>query len=239
MTDRFYVPQPLDVPELEVSGPEARHMTAVLRLRAGDRVVLFDGVGGEARATVEETRKRSVVVRIESPHRVPAPGPPITLATAVPKGERFRWLVEKATEIGVDRLIPLETARSAVEPGENKLDKLRQVVIAACKQCGRSHLMTVEPSKTWPELIADEFDKAEVFVADPRGAAAATIGRAGSGRPVLLIVGPEGGLTSDEVAAARAAGAISLGLGPNLLRIETAGIAIATWAALSRSANVP
>lgn len=245
MPDRFFAPVSFDEKTVRLEGPEARHMQVVLRLRAGDEVVLFDGEGTEATATIVSMKKNEVELRIEQVRPDPPDrSPRIVLATAVPKGERFRWLVEKSVELGVDRLIPLNTARSVVDPRETRLDKLRTLVIAACKQSRRNRLMRIEPSISWTELIAqytrprDEQSEGiprTIIIADPSGVPVSreltllgepTIQQAHK-REILLIVGPEGGFSAEELRRARESGAKLVSLGSQILRIETAAIALA------------
>lgn len=233
MADRFYAPVPLDQPVVELTGPEAHHLANVLRAKPGDEAILFDGEGTETVAEIVAVSKRSVELRPKALR--PGAGEswrPIVLGTAVPKGERFRWLVEKATELGVTRLVPLETARSVVEPGFGKLEKMRQVVIAASKQAGRSRLMEIAPLVRWETFVGEELARGVGIVAHPSGEGL-TDGRPGekSGdTAIVLAVGPEGGFTDSEVDSARAAGALLVSLGPRILRVETAAIALAAWA---------
>ena len=162
---------------------------------------------------------------------MPATAPALVLATAVPKGDRARWLLEKATELGVDQWIPLQTEHSVVDPGAKRLDQLRLTVIAACKQCGRNRLLEISACRTWSELLAEFGGNPGFIVADPTGTpvweAVTSREGAASGR-VIGAVGPEGGFSSGELESARAARAAIVTLGPRLLRIETAGIVLAT-----------
>ena len=235
MPDWFYAPVSLEGPSVELSGDEARHMTRVLRMKVGDRAVLFDGRGTEAIAEIEALGRYSIRLRIVATRTIPEPQPPVILATAVPKGDRFRWLVEKATELGVSQLIPVETARSVVEPGAGKLDKMRHTVLAACKQSRRSRGMELAPMVSFAECcrrIADSF----ALIAHPTGESLRAISLdANPGRPVVLMVGPEGGFTDEELTAAVSAGARPVSLGSGILRIETAAVAMAAYALLARS----
>jgi 16S rRNA (uracil1498-N3)-methyltransferase len=231
MLDRFYAPTSLEQPAIELPDEEAHHLQNVLRKRVGDRVAVFDGRGGAAVAEVESLRRNHVRLSIlsrEPPTAIPSPA--IVLATAVPKGDRARWLVEKATELGVDRWVPLQTERGVVDPGETRLDKLRQTVVAACKQCGRNRLLEISSPVTWPELLAESGAAPGLIVADPAGMPAReTVGTEAaveSGR-LTAAVGPEGGFTPRELDDARAAGAQFVSLGPPVLRIETAALALA------------
>lgn len=212
---------------MRLTGSEARHLSRVLRLGVGDEITLFDGTGGEARARIDGVDENGVSLRVLE--RTAAGGSPavsLTLATAVPKGDRFDWLVEKATELGVARLIPLTTARSVVHPGGSKLDRLRRRIVEASKQCGRSRLMELTEPMSWPDCVAREFAGAAVLVADPSGEPVSLVR---SDRPagVLAAIGPEGGFTPEELEAAQGHGARLVSLGPTVLRIETAAVAVA------------
>lgn len=160
----------------------------------------------------------------------------LTLATAVPKGDRFDWLVEKATELGVDRIVPIVTERSVVDPRATKLHRLRRSIVEASKQCGRNRLMVLDEPLPWSGWLAVPPASAVRLVAHPGGLPPRAWPQARKGGEAALAIGPEGGLTDQEVDAARAAGWLSVSLGPTLLRVETAGIAgCATILALSEA----
>lgn len=227
MARRFFVPHPLDVPRLLLSGGEAHHLLHVLRLTIGDKVVLFDGVGNEATARIESISADSAELTILETRSGTAENVvPVILGTAVPKGDRFSWLVEKATELGVSRLIPLNTQRSIVDPGEGKLSKMRQTVVAASKQCGRTRLMEIDPPITWRKFVEQEFPQGNALVAHPSGERLC-IPVDEPVRPIILAIGPEGGLTDAELELALEHGARLVSLGPRILRVETAGLALA------------
>jgi len=232
MLDRFYAPTSLDQPSIELPEEEAHHLARVLRKRVGDQVCVFDGVGGAAVAQVELLgRNRARLAILFREPAAPTTGPVIVLATAVPKGDRARWLVEKATELGVDQWIPLLTERTVVDPGARRLEQLRQTVIAACKQSRRNRLLEISACRSWSGFLADIGGTAGLVVADPSGT---PVGEAisrhvdGAFGRVAAAVGPEGGFTAGELDSARAAGAAVVALGPQVLRTETAGIVVAT-----------
>jgi 16S rRNA (uracil1498-N3)-methyltransferase len=155
----------------------------------------------------------------------------VRLAVAPPKGDRFRWLVEKATELGVAKLIPLLTRRTVVDPRDSKLDKLRQTVIGACKQSGRSRLMELTEPLKFDALLAAGNDAMHQSIllhpsGDPLFLGAATE----RGANLTLLIGPEGGFAEDEVEAAIEAGVHTAALGRTILRTETAAIAAAAVA---------
>lgn len=218
-----------------LSPGESHHLATVLRAAPGDRFELFDGHGRRALAEVavaDPTASRLVIVA-ELPASDSGRGD-LVLATAVPKGERFDWLIEKATELGVSRVVPISTARSVVEPRETKLERLRATIIAAAKQCGRTRLMELAPVQSWRQVVDQLIPGMATVIAHPDGDDVATVwGNPSFEAGCLAIVGPEGGFTEGEVHAARSAGAIPVSLGPTILRTETAGIAIASAWALS------
>ncbi len=240
MPDRFYCTQLPSGDVAHLEGPEAHHLSRVLRKSVGDLVELFDGLGGYAHAEVQSLSKKSVELKLLERGQSPRPLGEVILATATPKGERFRWLVEKAVELGVDRLIPLITERSVVKPGEGKRDKMEQAVIEASKQCRRNYLMEVMEPELWERFLKKcliQAENSQAFVAHPNGAALREVFPTPFPKRGVFIVGPEGGLTDQEIAQATKAGAIAVGLGPNILRIETAAIALAAFAAIQRSST--
>jgi 16S rRNA (uracil1498-N3)-methyltransferase len=247
VSDRFYLDDDLQQESAQLTGPEAHHLTHVLRKRVGDAVTVFDGRGWEATGEVVAANRRAVILRLSDVRELPPPqGPHVTLAVAVPKQDRFRWLAEKAMELGVRRLIPLQTERSVVEPGGGKLDKIRRAVVEAAKQCGASHLTAVDELTLWSDFAGRAFQLDQkqddgpgtpsfgrVFIAHPGGhTLREAVGGITPADSLCFVIGPEGGFTDDEVAQATNAGAIPVGLGPHILRIETAAIAVAAWVRL-------
>lgn len=239
MSERFYVNWPLQPGPVQVAGAEARHLAVVCRLRAGDAVCLFNGDGREYPATVTVVERRSItleVERVESPDRELALF--LEVAVAVPKGDRAQFLVEKLTELGVARMVPLRTARSVVHPGETKQEKLRRWVIEASKQCGRNVLMEIAPLAEWKSYCTGAELSQDRWLAHPTDAAL-TPGQvaqrlvAADKNRLAVAVGPEGGFTEEEIANAVSAGWQLMKLGSRILRVETAAIALAAWAALS------
>ncbi len=230
MSERYYVNRPLAVGEAALDGPEAHHLANVCRLRPGDAVILFNGDGRQYRAVVRDASKRRVTLdvgAVEEPAR--EVGFRVEAAAPLPKGDRAQFLVEKLTELGVTDFVPLRTARSVVHPRDT--DKLQRHVIEASKQCGRNVLMRVAPLTDWESYVAAKGLPPRRVVAHLSGEE----GRAWSASPdgIALAVGPEGGFTDEEVEAARAAGWLVVGLGPRVLRVETAALVLAARAAAS------
>jgi 16S rRNA (uracil1498-N3)-methyltransferase len=222
---RFYSPDPPRDGKLHLLADEARHLSRVCRFGVGDVVEVFDGNGGASRAQVvkiDNDRVELTVVGAAMPDR-PAPLR-LTLASAVPKGDRFDWLVEKATELGIERMIPIVTERSVVTPGDPKLERLRRAIVEASKQCGRNQLMVLEPLSRWEHLVGT-CPGAIKLVADPTGIPPRRWPGITPRRLVVLAIGPEGGFTDQERQIADQMGWIAISLSVNTLRIETAGLA--------------
>ena len=193
----FYCPDPPRDGRLHLNADESRHLTRVCRLGVGDRIEVFDGRGfvADRAGPGRWRRRRRAGRRGELSSRKLRHPVSLTLATAVPKGDRFDWLIEKATELGVDRLIPLVTDRSVVDPRGSKLDRLRRSIIEASKQCRRARLMVLDDPIEWTKLIAS-FPDATRFLADPGGMPPPRWPSIPRGGAVVLAVGPEGGLTA-------------------------------------------
>jgi len=159
----------------------------------------------------------------------PAPAVPVTIAVALPKGDRQKWMVEKLTELGVARLVPLVTSRGVAEATDSARSRLERGVIEACKQCGRDTLMAIGAAETIGVLLAGLPAGTRAVIADPGGVPLEATLPTGhdATTAVVVLVGPEGGFTPEEVAMAEAAGCVRVSLGRHILRIETAAIAAA------------
>jgi 16S rRNA (uracil1498-N3)-methyltransferase len=237
MAVRFYVNCPLSVGPVVLAGPEAHHLATVLRARPGNPVCLFNGDGAEYQAVVSEVHKKQVMVDVTGRHTPQRELDfRLEVAAPLPKGDRGDFLLEKLTELGATRFVPLRTERSVVNPREARLEKLERAVIEASKQCGRNVLMELGPLTTWADYCRDAELPAERWVAHPGGEPMPAVPRAGG---VAIAVGPEGGFTDEEIAMARNAGWITVGLGPRILRIETAALALAVNCCAMRSPSAP
>jgi 16S rRNA (uracil1498-N3)-methyltransferase len=229
MSERFFVTPPIAGERVMLVGDEARHLAAVMRAGIGDEVALFDGSGAEFTGRISAIRKQAVELTIIERREISRELPSeLTLAVALPKGDRQKWLVEKATELGVTRLVPLVTERGVAQPVESAIERLRRSVIEASKQCGRNVLLEIAAPAAAAEFFAGAPAAAIRIIADPSGEPLGTI--ATQSRPIIAAIGPEGGFTDSELAAARAAGWLAVSLGPRILRVETAAIAIVAWA---------
>jgi 16S rRNA (uracil1498-N3)-methyltransferase len=232
MSDRFFLAEPPAAGQAILTGDEARHCSRVLRAKEGDTIRVFDGRGTEWVACITAIGRDAVTVTVGEPLMTGSkPSLQLTLAVALPKGERQKWLVEKLTELGTARLVPLITERGVAEATDAARARLERGVIEACKQCGRTFLMEIAPPATLHELAA-RYPAAVRLVAHPGGTSLGELPLMAPGQPtpeIVAAVGPEGGFTEEEVEQAVAAEFELLSLGAHILRIETAAIAIASW----------
>ena len=239
MTMRLFVGQPLATGvELSLPPGPARH-AQVRRVQPGDTVTLFDGSGSDWPATVIAVGRSEVRVRLGDAVAVAHElSRPVTLALGMPANERMDWLVEKATELGVARLQPLLTERSVLrlagERGERKREHWQAVAEAACEQCGRARVPVIEPVRTLDEWLPLAPAGLRLLLSlHPVARALPGLARTlAPGMAVCSLSGPEGGLTAAEEQAALAAGFTAAGLGPRVLRAETAPLALLSWLAL-------
>lgn len=218
---------------LDLPDEAARHVAQVLRMRAGEALTLFDGSGGEHAAVIVDAGRRDVRVRIDAHHPVDRESRlDVTLAQCVSKGDRMDYTIQKAVELGVSRIVPLLSERSVVkldaERWDKKLEHWRGVAVSACEQSGRTRVPEVAAVQKLDAWLAAPADgRLRLVLAPTESVSLRTLDAAAT---IALLIGPEGGLSDPEIAAARRAGCIGIGLGPRVLRTETAGVA--TLAAL-------
>jgi 16S rRNA (uracil1498-N3)-methyltransferase len=231
MSERFYINCPLQPGAIELEGPEARHLAVVCRVRPGDTVCLFNGDGREYPARVTAVQRRTVTVEVLGTTTAERElAFPLTVAAPVPKGDRAQFLLEKLTEIGVASFVPLSTQRSVVQPRDTRMEKLQRYIVEASKQCGRNVLMKLEGPASWESYCCRGNLPRTKLLGDPAGLPLRCLHRdSGSAAGIVIAVGPEGGFSDGEVAAAQAAGWTPVGLGPRVLRVETAALVLASW----------
>jgi 16S rRNA (uracil1498-N3)-methyltransferase len=226
---RLFVPgEQLDGPRLTLTGPEHRHVGRVLRARPGDVLTLFDGVGGEVEAKVVRVERTETELALGARRAVAGPAVSLTLLCAVPRGPRMDLLVQKTSELGVARIVPVVTERSVARPDAEAGKRARWEKIAreAARQCGRADLPIVDPPVALEVALAAPGLPARrlaLFEGEKmRSLRAALAGTEPAA--TALLVGPEGGFAAAELALARAAGFEAVGLGDRILRVETAAI---------------
>lgn len=229
-TPRFYISAPLAAnTRLDLPEAPAHHAARVLRLRAGDAVVLFDGRGGEYAATIAAIGKHEVTVETGVHQAIERESPiDVTLVQAISSGDRMDLTIQKAVELGATRIVPVESERCVVrlkgERAEKRVAHWQQVAIGACEQCGRNRVPEIRPIVTLDAWLAVT-SAAQRWLLAP-GAAKPWREMPRPERPVEILVGPEGGLTDAEIAAATRAGFQPVRLGPRVLRTETAAPAL-------------
>jgi len=226
MSERFFLETPPVADRAELSGDEARHLARVLRAQVGDTVSVFDGRGREWPARVATLGRDRVGLELGPVVVAPQSSRTLTLAVALPKGDRQKWMVEKLTELGCTRLVPLATTRGVAEATPGAVQRLVRSSIEACKQCRRNTLLEIASPLTIAEVLAQRDAAALALIADPTGEPFGPM-LAGHAGAILALVGPEGGFTAEELTTAAAAGCRSVSLGPHVLRVETAAVALA------------
>lgn len=225
---RIHIPVPLTVgTSLDLPDEAARHVAQVLRMKVGEPLTLFNGNGGEYAATITAAGRREVTVNVDSFEPIDRESRlDITLAQCVSKGERMDYTVQKAVELGVTRILPLLSERSVVkldaERWDKKLEHWRGIAVSACEQSGRTRLPEVLPVQKLDTWLASSDQALRLVLAPTESVSLRSLPAASH---IALLIGPEGGLSDKEIAAARRAGCIGIGLGPRVLRTETAGVA--------------
>ena len=218
---------------VELGAAQAHYLTDVMRGRAGDRVLLFNGIDGEWLATISKTERRRCALEVTEQTRPQAEEPGPTLLFAPIKKSKLDMLIEKATELGAGRLMPVQTRRSIVDRVNEA--RLRAITIEAAEQCGRLTLPEIfdlapldQVLRTWPE-------EHPLYVADETGGGEPILNVLDPEKPAAFLIGPEGGFEPAEIAGVDGYPFIKrISLGPNILRAETAGMAVlASWQALS------
>ena len=227
MPPRFFIDLPLADRvggTLALDEPVARHATRVLRLGVGDPVTLFDGRGGEYAATIVAIGKRDATVRIDAHDPVERESPlQVTLVQAVLASDAMDYAIRKSVELGVASIVPVACVRSQnTGSSERRVEHWRSIAIAACEQCGRNRVPAIDAPVSFAAWL--RAPPLPAAIAGP-GAAASLAGIATRAALRAIAIGPEGGFTDEELAAAERAGIERAHLGPRVLRAETAAVA--------------
>ena len=208
----------------DLTGPEGHHAADVQRLRPGEELLLCDGLGGLARAVVTVAAKGRLTVDVLDVTCVPAPSPRLVVAQGLAKGDRGELAVQAMTEVGVDEIVPWSAARSVVrwqgERGEKSAEKWRATAREAAKQARRAWYPLVAPLASTAALAG----RVHLVLHEEATQALSTV-ELPAGVEIVLVVGPEGGIAPEEVAAFEKSGAVAVRLGDSVLRTSTAGVA--------------
>ena len=222
-------PAVLQQDQIVLSGPEGRHAGTVRRLSAGERADVTDGVGTIAECVVTAVAQGVVELRVLARQAEPAPEPSIVVVQAIPKGDRAELAVELMTEVGADVVLPWQAERCVVQWRGDRtakaLDRWRRAAREAAKQSRRRRFPDVPGLVTLPEVTARAAAASLAIVLDPEAPTALQQLRRQARGEIVVIVGPEGGVSAAEAAALAAAGAVSARLGPTIMRTSTAGAA--------------
>jgi len=224
---------------VELPPDTASHVAKVLRARLGDELTLFNGDGRECNGMIDAVRGSRVAASVGESRQVDRESPlAITLVQCVPRGDRMDFIVQKATELGVSRIVPVLSQRSVVRldagQAESKANHWRAVAVSACEQCGRNRLPSIDAAQPLLNYLGSSSPGQGprlVFAPDsasPPGAER----RSGLNSDIVVAevaIGPEGGFASDELEAFRVSGFSQVGFGPRILRTETAAIAAVVW----------
>ena len=222
MARRVHVPA-LHVGRLSLPADQAHHVRDVLRMAVGDDLELFDAAGGTAAGRVAVMASDGVAVDVAAVAAAARPAVSLTVAAAVPKGDRADWMVEKLSELGVARFVPLAAERSVVLPGgRNKAERWERLAVESAKQCRRAGVMVVDPVTPLAAVLGGPAGWVLSTTGDASPVAAMAV------PPELtVLVGPEGGWTAGESDRCAAAGWAAVSLGRTVLRVETAAVAVA------------
>jgi 16S rRNA (uracil1498-N3)-methyltransferase len=219
---------------IELDKPESHHATRVLRLRVGDQVSVFDGAGMQGTGVIARLENR-VLVKLKRLKCLPRSRVIVDIATALPKGSHADEMLNQLSQLGVDRVTPLLSKRSVVNPRPAKLERFRKAAIESAKQCGRDCLMEIGEVSSLDAMIAGSEHDLKLIASTAEDVSGCDLvnqklaevdGADGSEpRRILVLIGPEGGWADQELAAAKDAGFVAWSLGALVMRIETAATA--------------
>jgi 16S rRNA (uracil1498-N3)-methyltransferase len=235
---RFHCPNTdFSSPRITIqNSAELHHLKNVLRLKKGDKIEIFDGKGLEILGLIENMTETSAVIGVVGRRQEEGGATRIILACAIPKKAKFEFIIEKATELGVDEIIPMQTARTEVivqgERKDKKNARYQAVAVNAAKQSGRSVVPKIAPVTLFKEVIAEAGEDAVKLLPCLVGERwPLSVALEGSkNKRILVLIGPEGDFTPQEVDAALKAGFIPVSLGETTLKVDTAAIAVVAFA---------
>ncbi len=220
---------------IEIEGPEFKHITKVMRLNLEDYVQIFDGSGTIAAGKITEITKNSVKILPENIETLPDTNAqsPIIIAASVAKKDRFEWLISKCTELGVDHIYPVIFERTVKQPGNEKklIERYKTLALNAAKQCQRLYLPIIDSPATLAQTInkiKDKHPNALLITGSLDDSADSISKTFQTDTPIAALVGPEGGMTPDEINFLETVGSSPVKLTDSILRIETAAIAFAS-----------
>jgi 16S rRNA (uracil1498-N3)-methyltransferase len=235
---RFYC-NPITKPSVELSGPESHHLYSVRRLTTGDKVELFDGAGTVATATIASASNKKVSLQVDEIKVIPRPSKAqIVIAVSIAKGSRFDWVIEKCTELGIDRISPVIFERTVKQPKNPDItSRWNNLAIAAAKQSRRVFLPQIDKPAALTDaikLLQKDFPQGKFLLGSPSAEVPFLTNQLPTCNAVVALVGPEGGLTEQEQTFLKDNGVQSVRFADTILRIETAAVAFASILAAQR-----
>ena len=236
MPPRFYLNKAITPGEtIELPIDSRHHATRVLRLRANDKVNLFNGNGGEFSAHITNITKTVTKIFVDQHHDVDCePSLNIELAQAICSNEKMDWIIQKAVELGATRIQPIDTSRSVVrlstERAAKRLQHWEKTIISACEQCGRNHLPQISPLIPLPQWLSEKKNSAVpqqlgLMLSPTANKTLGNLSKPSADTNITVIIGPEGGFTSEEEEIVSHVGFIPIRLGNRILRTESAALA--------------
>lgn len=222
----FYIPpEQIAGDKAVMTGDELRHARLTLRLGTGDAVRIVDGQGGSWEARIQSMGREESSLRLSHGAVEPVSGFNLAVAMGIVQGERFDWAIQKGTELGVSAFVPLVTERTQVRSRGRwkRLPRLERIIVSACKQCGRARFPTISEPVSIGELDTGPYDLCVVFwEGEDVMSLKEAVGGIEPPGSCLMVIGPVGGLTAEEVKMLNKKGAITAGMGSRILRTETA-----------------
>lgn len=231
MTTRIYYPEIIHDENILLEGSGAHHLITVLRKKIGEEIILFDGDNAEYHTVINQIDKKRLWLTLKCKKNINRESPlSIHLIQAISKGDRMDWVVQKAVELGVARITPVITQHGAVkldaERMAKKVEHWQNIAVSACEQCGRNYVPKIEAIVTFSDLFQEKMlESSEKWILHPeQGKIPLSPPLKKGGNAITLLIGPEGGFSSEEVQKACSAGYQAMSLGPRILRTETAAI---------------
>lgn len=228
--NRVYIDCPIQVDqELALPADAVRHLVTVLKMKPDDEIIVFNGNGKQYSATIKRVEKKSVVVNIRDVHLIENESPlSLHLYQAISRGDKMDLTIQKSVELGVQSITPLFTERCGVKLNQERLEKKyrhwEKVIQSACEQCGRNQLPKLHPAIDLASLLLQPIEWSSTLILNPH--AGQRLASLPKREAFQLIIGPEGGLSDNEVSSLEKVGCNSIQLGPRVLRTETAGLAV-------------
>jgi len=226
----FIDPKTIDNGTAHITGTDARHISTVLRLKPGDWILLSDGKGKRWRGEIQSSSPRQVIIRTVEVENLPATPYKIRLCQALVKHDKLEWIIQKSVELGCSEIVTFTSERTVPKYRADKMERWQKIAVEAAKQCGTPFIPRLFPTIAFAKLLNDTSQTNRTSLLFFEGEEKTPFSKVGikENAPIDLIIGPEGGFNKNEIDKTRTAGIITCGLGPLILRVETAAISAIT-----------